>query len=51
MSYLLGKKLILVLRRDHEQRAGKRFNLRKFHDQLLSHGSIPVKYVRELMRM
>jgi uncharacterized protein (DUF885 family) len=51
MSYLMGKKLILELRRDYEQRAGKKFNLRRFHDQLLSHGSIPVKYVRELMRM
>lgn len=51
MSYLLGKKLILELRHGYEQRAGKDFNLRKFHDQLLSHGSIPVKYVRELMGM
>jgi len=49
LSYLLGKQLILKLRDDYQQRAGKRFSLRKFHDELLSHGSIPVKYVRELM--
>ncbi len=51
MSYLLGKKLILELLEDYKQRAGAKFKLRKFHNELLAHGTIPVKYVRELMGM
>lgn len=31
MSRLLGKKLILGLRRDCERRAGSEFTLREFH--------------------
>jgi len=49
MSYLLGKKLILELLEDYKERAGDKFRLRKFHNELLAHGTIPVKYVRELM--
>jgi len=49
MSYLLGKKLMLELLEDYKARAGDKFKLRKFHNELLAHGTIPVKYVRELM--
>jgi len=49
MSYLLGKVQILELLKDYRKLKGKDFRLRKFHDQLLAHGTIPVKYVRELM--
>jgi uncharacterized protein (DUF885 family) len=28
---------------------GKEFDLKKFHEQFLSYGSAPVKYIKELM--
>jgi uncharacterized protein (DUF885 family) len=34
------------LRAAAEKRPG--FNLRKFHDEALSHGSPPVRFIREL---
>ena len=46
MSYLIGKREILALRRDVEAAEGERFDLRRFHDRLLSFGSIPVSLVR-----
>ncbi len=49
MSYMLGKLQILALLDDYKKKHGAKFNLRKFHDELLSHGTIPVKYVRQLM--
>ena len=49
MSYMLGKLQILALLDDYKKKHGAKFNLRKFHDELLSHGTIPVKYVRMLM--
>ena len=49
MSYLLGKVQILELLKDYKKLKGADFDLRKFHDELLSHGTIPFKYVRKLM--
>lgn len=47
MSYLLGKDAILRLRDDAQTRWGATFTLQRFHDRLLSSGSIPMKLVRE----
>jgi len=41
MSYLMGKREIMDLRRAAEQRDGDRFSLKAFHDALLAEGSIP----------
>jgi uncharacterized protein (DUF885 family) len=49
MSYAIGKLEILKLRGEYKKLKGKEFDLKKFHDQLLSYGSIPVKLVREKM--
>jgi uncharacterized protein (DUF885 family) len=49
MSYVVGKLQMMALRREYEQRLGRRFNLREFHDRLLSYGTIPVAVVREEM--
>jgi uncharacterized protein (DUF885 family) len=49
MSYIIGKHQIMNLRREYEQRRGVRFNLREFHDKLLSYGTIPVAIVSEEM--
>jgi len=47
MSYLIGKRQILELKRDYQNRAGAKFNLKEFHDQLLSFGSIPICLIRQ----
>ncbi|MBV8223204.1 MAG: DUF885 domain-containing protein, partial [Candidatus Eremiobacteraeota bacterium] len=42
MSYLVGKEQILDLREREKTRLGSSFDLRAFHDRLLSQGSLPV---------
>jgi uncharacterized protein (DUF885 family) len=49
MTYIMGKMEILQLRDDFKKASGKTFNLKKFHDQLLSFGTIPIRMVRERM--
>jgi len=49
LSYFTGYEEHMALRREAMERQGKDFDLRKFHDAVLSHGSPPVKYVRALM--
>ena len=50
LSYLLGKVLILGLREEERRRLGSRFSLKRFHDTLLTNGSIPVSFHRRLLR-
>jgi uncharacterized protein (DUF885 family) len=47
MSYVIGKLEIMKLRDDYKKGKGKMFDLREFHDSLLSYGTVPVKMVRE----
>jgi len=49
MSYTLGKLEILRLREDYKKVKGKTFNLKDFHDKLISYGSIPVQMIRDIM--
>ena len=39
----------LDLRAAAERNLGKNFDLKKYNDEVISYGSPPVKYVRELM--
>jgi len=48
-TYFLGVSEHLDLRAAEQKRLGKDFNLEKYNDQVISYGSPPVKYVRELM--
>ena len=48
-SYFSGYSEIMDLREQRKQALGPRFELKQFHDQLLSFGSAPVKVIRELM--
>jgi uncharacterized protein (DUF885 family) len=48
-SYFTGYTEIYNLREDLKRKQGKAFNLKNFHEQFLSYGSAPVKYIRELM--
>jgi len=49
MSYAVGKQAILDLREQMRTRLGAKFDLRAFHDELLSFGSIPIARIRERM--
>jgi len=48
-SYTLGKLQILRLRDDCRREEGSGFDLRSFHDRLLSRGAPPVELMREVM--
>ncbi len=43
LAYKIGQLKILELRSRAEKRLGQRFDLRDFHDELLSDGSLPLK--------
>ena len=48
-SYTLGKLQILKLRNDYQAQEGDKFSLRKFHDEVLGHGMLPIRLLREVM--
>ncbi len=48
-GYTLGKLLILKLRRDLMAEQGEEFDLKQFHDKLLSYGSPQVPLVRRML--
>ena len=49
LNYTLGKLQILKLRKDYEVQEGENFSLKKFHDELLNHGMLPIRLLREIM--
>jgi len=51
MSYLIGKKAILNLLNDYKKKDSDNYSLKEFHDRLLSEGSIPIPFIRELWGM
>ena len=50
MSYLVGKRQIIELKKDYQNHTDE-FNLKKFHDELLSFGSIPVCLIRKELKL
>jgi uncharacterized protein (DUF885 family) len=48
-TYFVGATEHLDLRAAAERNLGKNFDLKKYNDEVISYGSPPVKYVRELM--
>lgn len=48
-SYFTGFSQIYELREEVKAIKGDSFNLKEFHEQFLSYGNAPVKYIRELM--
>jgi uncharacterized protein (DUF885 family) len=48
-TYFVGATEHFDLRAAEEKKRGDRFDLKKYNDQVISYGSPPVKYVRELM--
>jgi len=49
LSYFTGYEEHLALRQEAMQRWGSGYSLRRYNDEVLAHGSPPVKYVRALM--
>ena len=47
--YTAGKLMILKLREDYQAKLGSAYSLRKFHDELLANGTLPVWLHRSLM--
>ncbi|GAA4449479.1 DUF885 domain-containing protein [Rurimicrobium arvi] len=47
--YFTGFSEIYSLREEMKQKQGTAFSLKQFHEQFLSYGSAPVKYIREMM--
>jgi uncharacterized protein (DUF885 family) len=48
-TYFTGYILFLELLEDYKQQEGDDFVLKNFHEELLSYGSIPIRYIREMM--
>jgi uncharacterized protein (DUF885 family) len=47
--YFTGFTEICDLREQMKKRAGSNFKLKQFHEQFLSYGSAPVRYIRQMM--
>lgn len=47
--YFTGYTEIYNLREEMKNKEGDKFNLKKWHEQFLSYGSAPVKYIKQLM--
>ena len=48
-SYFTGFTEIYDLRTDLKEKKGEQFKLKEFHEEFLSYGSSPVRYIRKLM--
>jgi hypothetical protein len=48
-SYFTGYTAIYDLHEELKKQQGRNFDLKAFHEQFLSYGSAPVKYIREMM--
>ncbi|MCS7120301.1 MAG: DUF885 domain-containing protein [Nitrososphaerota archaeon] len=48
LSYLLGKHLILKLKKEIQQRMGERFDERFFHDTIAANGYLPISLIRKI---
>ncbi len=48
--YFTGYTEIYALREDQKNMLGNNFSLKSFHEKFLSYGSVPVKYIWEIMK-
>jgi uncharacterized protein (DUF885 family) len=49
-TYFVGRMAFYRLRQQIEREQGDKFNLGRYHEAVLSHGTLPVKYLPELMK-
>jgi uncharacterized protein (DUF885 family) len=50
LAYKTGQLEMMKLRRDAEERLGKKFDVRRFHDVLLGDGAVPLPALREMLK-
>jgi uncharacterized protein (DUF885 family) len=48
-TYFVGRMAFYRLRQQVQQQRGEAFNLGRYHEEVLSHGTLPVKYLPELL--
>ncbi len=48
-TYFVGRMAFVRLREKVQRKLGRKFDLGKFHEETLSHGTLPVKYLPELL--
>lgn len=46
LSYIIGKRTLLALREDYKRARGGAFSLKRFHDEVLSCGTVPQAMIR-----
>jgi uncharacterized protein (DUF885 family) len=49
-TYFVGRTAFYRLRQQVQREQGERFDLARFHEACLEHGTLPVKYLPELVR-
>jgi uncharacterized protein (DUF885 family) len=49
LYYSLGKLMVLKLREDYKKQEGSQYELKKFNDEVISHGMPPIPLLREIM--
>ncbi|HEV3386346.1 MAG TPA: DUF885 domain-containing protein [Gemmata sp.] len=49
-TYFVGRMAFYKLRQDVERKQGDKFDLARFHEDVLNHGTLPVKYLPELVK-
>jgi uncharacterized protein (DUF885 family) len=49
-TYFVGRTAFYRLRQDVQRKHGDAFDLARFHEAVLSHGTLPVKYLPELVK-
>jgi uncharacterized protein (DUF885 family) len=49
-TYFVGRTAFYKLRQSVQRELGEAFNLGRFHEAVLDHGTLPVKYLPELVR-
>lgn len=49
-TYFIGRTAFYRLRQQVQRKRGAQFQIGKFHEEVLSHGTIPVKYLPELVQ-
>ena len=49
-TYFVGRMAHYRLRQQMERELGDQFNLGRYHESVIDHGSVPVKYLPELVR-
>lgn len=48
-TYFVGVQEVLDLKKEYKKLKGDKFNLKEFHEKLLSYGSPPIKYLRQIL--